>query len=287
MKKWMMLLLTTLLATVLVACNEKAEPTEGTEKEEESELTAEEVYTKALEASEKMESAEVDMKLEQQISSEADGVAMDTESDFTTKMTLDPLATHLKGTTKMNMAGTENLPAMEMEMYLVDNAMYVFSDQMGQWMKMEGASMEMIQQMAGQQPDPSQQLKMLKDYADQLSFEQSSDEFILKLKADGEKFNELIQEMLKEQMPPELMQEMGEEEQQAIEDMKVNSMSFELYLDKETYQMNKFNMDMDMTMQPEGDAINIVQKVDSTYSNINSIDKIEVPEEVKNDAVVQ
>lgn len=234
-----------------------------------------------------MESAEVDMKLEQQISSEADGVAMDTESDFTTKMTLDPLATHLKGTTKMNMAGTENLPAMEMEMYLVDNAMYVFSDQMGQWMKMEGASMEMIQQMAGQQPDPSQQLKMLKDYADQLSFEQSSDEFILKLKADGEKFNELIQEMLKEQMPPELMQEMGEEEQQAIEDMKVNSMSFELYLDKETYQMNKFNMDMDMTMQPEGDAINIVQKVDSTYSNINNIDKIEVPEEVKNDAVVQ
>lgn len=128
---------------------------------------------------------------------------------------------------------------------------------------------------------------MLKDYTDDLSFEQSDDEFILKLSADGEKFNELMQKMMKDSMPPELMEQMGEEGQQALEDMKINSMSYELFVDKETYEMHAFNMDMDMTMQADGDALNIVQSVESEYSNINQVDPIEIPDEVKDNAVEQ
>ncbi|MBT2215313.1 hypothetical protein KK120_05670 [Virgibacillus dakarensis] len=288
MKKWMLLIVAGVLALVLAACNKTAEPTEGTSKEKESDLTAEEVYTKALETSEKMESAEVSMNLKQRMESEADSVAMDTESKFDTKMTMDPMAVYLKGTTKMTMDGSEEkMPEMDMEMYMVDDGMYMFSDQLGggNWLKMEGASMDAIQEMAGQQPNPSDQLKMLKDYAKDLSFEQSDNEFILKLSADGEKFNDLMQQTIKDSLPPELMQQMGEEGKQALENTKINSMNYEITIDKETFEMKTFNMDMDMAMEQNGSALNIVQNMESEYSNINKVDAIEVPADVKENAI--
>ncbi|GGB56290.1 hypothetical protein GCM10011409_37340 [Lentibacillus populi] len=288
MKKWMLLIVAGVLALVLAACNKTAEPTEGTSKEKESDLTAEEVYTKALETSEKMESAEVSMNLKQRMESEADSVAMDTESKFDTKMTMDPMAVYLKGTTKMTMDGSEEkMPEMDMEMYMVDDGMYMFSDQLGggNWLKMEGTSMDAIQEMAGQQPNPSDQLKMLKDYAKDLSFEQSDNEFILKLSADGEKFNDLMQQTIKDSLPPELMQQMGEEGKQALENTKINSMNYEITIDKETFEMKTFNMDMDMAMKQNGSALNIVQNMESEYSNINKVDAIEVPADVKENAI--
>ncbi|MTW87282.1 hypothetical protein F3157_16715 [Virgibacillus dakarensis] len=288
MKKWMLLIVAGVLALVLAACNKTAEPTEGTSKEKESDLTAEEVYTKALETSEKMESAEVSMNLKQRMESEADSVAMDTESKFDTKITMDPMAVYLKGTTKMTMDGSEEkMPEMDMEMYMVDDGMYMFSDQLGggNWLKMEGASMDAIQEMAGQQPNPSDQLKMLKDYAKDLSFEQSDNEFILKLSADGEKFNDLMQQTIKDSLPPELMQQMGEEGKQALENTKINSMNYEITIDKETFEMKTFNMDMDMAMKQNGSALNIVQNMESEYSNINKVDAIEVPADVKENAI--
>ncbi|MGY0691206.1 DUF6612 family protein [Virgibacillus sp. FSP13] len=287
MKKWMLLIVAGLMALVLAACNETAEPAEGTSEENESELTAKEVYTKALEASEEMESAEVSMNMNQQIKSEADSISMNNESKFDTKMTMDPMAMYLNGTTKMTMDGSEEqIPEMGMEIYMVDDGMYMTSDQFnGEWLKMEGTSMDALQEMAGQQPDPSEQLKMLQDYADELSFEQTDNEFTLKLSADGEKFNDLMQKMMKDSMPPELMQQMGEEGQQALENTKINSLAYELTIDKETYDMKALNMDMDITMKQDGSELNIVQNVESEYSNINKVDAIEVPADVKENAI--
>ncbi|MEN1967657.1 DUF6612 family protein [Lentibacillus sp. N15] len=289
MKKVFLVLVAGVMALVLAACNDTAEPTEGASKEKESKLTAEEVYSKALEASEDMKSAEVSMNVNQQIQASDDSVAMETKSNYDTKMTMDPIALYMKGVTKMEMdgAGDEEIPAMDMEIYMVDDGMYLYSDQIGDWVKMDNSSMDMIEQMAGQQPDPSEQLKMMQDYAEDLSFEQSDDEFILKLDADGDKFNDLMQKMMQENMPDELLEQMGKEGQEALENMDINSMSFEFSVDKETYEMKTFNMDMDMTMHADNEELNIVQQVESEYSNINKVDAIEVPDDVKENAIEQ
>src|SRR5699024_490750 len=227
------------------------EPTEDASGENESDMSAEEVYTKALEASEDMESAEVTMNMNQQMDPEGEEGSIETDSNFDMQMTMEPLAMYMDGTTTMKMDGTdEDMPGMDMDMeiYMVDDGMYMYSDQIGNWMKMDDASMDMVEEMAGQQPDPSEQLEMIKDYTDELSFEQSDDEFILKLDADGEKFNDFFHDMIEENLSSDMLEQMGEDQQDILDDMNINGMSLELGVDKETFEMNTYNLDMDMTM---------------------------------------
>src|SRR5699024_9860057 len=109
------------------------------------------------------------------------------------------------------------MPEMDMEIYMVDGVMYLYSEQIGDWIKMEGASMDAIEEMAGQQPDPSEQLEMVKDYTADMDFEEKDNEYILNLDTDGDKFNDLMQEMIEENMPEELFEQMGEEEQEILD----------------------------------------------------------------------
>lgn len=291
MKKGFLLFVTGIMAFVLVACGEKAEPTEGTSEDQVDDLTAEEVYEKALKTSEDMESAEVNMDMQQKIDLGDDLGSMIMDSNFDTEMTMDPLAMHMDGVTKMEMEGTDedvgDFPAMDMEIYMVDDAMYLYSEETDEWIKMEGASMDAIEEMAGQQPDPADQLEMVEDYIDDLSFEQSDDEYILKLDADGEKYDELIKEMIEGNMPADMLEQMGDEGQEILDNMQINSISMEYTVDKETFDINSLKMDMDMTMEVEDEELNIGQNVEAAYSNINGIDAIEVPEEVKEEAVDQ
>lgn len=287
MRKWLLALVTAVLALGLAACGETAEPTKGTSEENQSELTAKEVYTKALEASQEMESAEIQMNLKQKIESEAEQQAMETESSFDMKMTMDPLAIYQKGKTKMTMDGAEGLSEVPVEMYMTQDGIYVYNQQAGKWLKMNNAAMDALNSMAGKKQDPSKQLEMLEDYTEDFLFEQSDDEFILKLNAEGEKFNELIQKTMKESIPAELTDAMGVEGQEFLDNMKINSMAYEMHIDKETFNMNSFNMDMDMTMGVEGDSINIVQNMQAEYTNINKVEPITVPEDVKNNAIEQ
>jgi hypothetical protein len=295
-------LLAGVMAMVLAACSDSSEPTGGTnddaeteeteaqdkDKEQEKELTAEEVYEKALEASENLESAEVKMDMQQTMEAGDGSGSMKTDSKFDTEMTMDPLAMHMKGVTKMEMEGAdEDMPDMDMEIYMVDGAMYLYSEQIGDWMKMDGASMDAIEDMAGQQPDPSEQLEMVKDYTNDMDFEEKDNAYVLKLDTDGEKFNELMQEMIEENMPEELLEQMGEEGQEALDNMKIHSMSMEYVIDKETFDISSMTVNMDMTMKAEDEELHITQTVKADYANINGVDAIEVPEDVKENAIEQ
>ncbi len=302
MKRWLLVLLAGVMAMVLAACSDSSEPTGGTnddaeteeteaqdkDKEQEKELTAEEVYEKALEASENLESAEVKMDMQQTMEAGDGSGSMKTDSKFDTEMTMDPLAMHMKGVTKMEMEGAdEDMPDMDMEIYMVDGAMYLYSEQIGDWMKMDGASMDAIEDMAGQQPDPSEQLEMVKDYTNDMDFEEKDNAYVLKLDTDGEKFNKLMQEMIEENMPEELLEQMGEEGQEALDNMKIHSMSMEYVIDKETFDISSMTVNMDMTMKAEDEELHITQTVKADYANINGVDAIEVPEDVKENAIEQ
>lgn len=284
MKKLLMAMAAGTLTLGLAACNDTAEPKEGTPEEKQSDLTAEEVYEKALSASQEMKSAEATVDMEQKITIPSQEVEMNTSTNMDMKMTLDPLAMHQKGTMSLNGAGGEEM-SMDIDAYVTeDGSMYMLDPQSGQWMKMSGA-IPGLEQMTGQQPDPSEQLKQLQEFAKDMKFEQDEKEYILTLAADGEKFNELIKQTLQEQLPPEMLEQMGEEEQQALENMNINELQYELHVDKETFNMTTMNMVMSMTMEEQGETFNMDMDTKTAYTNINGIEKIEVPQEVIDSAV--
>ena len=78
---------------------------------------------------------------------------------------------------------------------------------------------------------------------------------------------------------------MSEEEAELMENMEVKALNFEIFIDKETFYTNAFNMDMDMTMTIEGQEMHIVQKIKADISKINEIEKIEIPQEVLDNAI--
>src|SRR5699024_11385509 len=75
------------------------------------------------------------------------------------------------------------------------------------------------------QQDPAEQLKMFQEFVSDFDFEQTEDEFILKLTADGEEFTSVMREMAKESMPPEIAEGMAEEGLDVFEQMDINNMS--------------------------------------------------------------
>ncbi|MBP1971787.1 hypothetical protein J2Z83_003942 [Virgibacillus natechei] len=292
MKKWFLVLVASVIAIVLAACNDSADPTDNSSKDNEIDLTAEEVYSRALETSEDMGSVEAAINMKQEISDAEDGTIIEnTDSDINMQIILDPFAMHMKETSNMELEGIGgDIPAMDTEIYFVDDGMYIYNDYSGNdgdWMKKVGISEDMMEEMSGKHPDPNEQLKEIQKYANDLSIEQLNDEVILKLDADDEKFNDFVEKMVKDNLTEDVLAQLGEEVQTALQSMDVNSMSLEITLDKETFELKTYNMDMEMTMESGGEKNNIVQGMESEYSNVNNVDPIEVPEDIQDEAIAQ
>lgn len=267
MKKWIALLLLTIATIGLVACGSGDE-------------TAEAIYSNAMEAVEEMESAEVEIDMVQEM--DIAGEAMIMESKMGGSMIIDPVAMHQKGTTSITM--DEETMDMEQELYLVDNELYNFESMTGQWMKMD-ESMIPLEQLTGNQMDTKEQLDMLKDYVDDLKLEESDGSYILTFAPDSERVKELADELLQEALPAELTAQLGEEVAEILKDTEIHQLFVEMAINKDTYQIEAYDMDMEMTMAVEGEEMNMKQNVKTTYKNINSIESIEIPDEVKESAV--
>ena len=253
--------------------------------------SADEVYSEALSAAEDMESAEVAMDIEMNMEVPDEG-AITIESSNDMEMTIDPLTMYMKGTTKFDTdeeLGT--VPGMgteqEIEMYTVDDTMYMYNEMMGGWLKMEGTGMDAIAEMAGEQPDPAEQMKLIEDYVEDVSFDETDDGYTFKLETDGDEFKELFDKLMEDNQASELTEMLGANGQELLDNMDMNSLALEYTIDKDNYQIKGYNMDMDYTMEVEGQEMKTTQKMKTTYSNINNVDSIEVPEDVKEEAIDQ
>lgn len=267
MKKWIVLFVLTIATMGLVACGSGDE-------------TADEIYTNAIEAVEEMKSAEVEMEMKQEM--DVAGEAMVMESKMAGSMIMDPLAMHQKGTSSITM-GEETMD-MEQEIYLVDNEMYNYESMSGQWIKM-GESTLPLEQLTGNQMDTKEQLDMLKDYVDDLKLEETDGAYVLTFSPDEDRVKELGEELLQEALPAELTSQLGEEISDILSNTQIHQLFVEMKINKDSYQIESYDMDMEMSMAMEGEEMNLKQNAITTYKNINTVDSIEVPEEVKESAV--
>ncbi len=282
MKKWSMLLAVTTLSFGLVACNETATPTSDTKKEQTSNLTLQEVFNKSMEQSESIKSLSANIDMTQLIEVPSQEISMETTSKMDMDMVIEPLSLYQKGTTSMTMPGmpsNEQADDMEMESYMTEQGFYMFDSMSNQWTKLPSDMYEQIMSMSQKQADPAKQLKDLEAFKDDFTFEQTDSSYVLKLAASGDKFNELIQKQLAETMP-----DMMVEEQELLKEMNIEKVNYEIFIDKETFNTTALNMIMDMTMVVEGEEMKLAQNLKSTYDNYNEVEKIEIPQEIIDNA---
>jgi hypothetical protein len=287
MKKSWSILLSFILVVFLAACNQTADPvnevgnkenaneSKKSAEENKSDLTLKEVFEKTNKASQEITSLKSNMTLNQTMTMPGEEGEMKINSDVTSTIVMEPLALHQ--TMKMSMEGDaaeapkEN---MTMDSYLTKDGFYMKDSSQNKWMKMPKELSDQIVQMSNAQTDPSKQLKDLQQFMDDFKFEQDEKHFILKLTANGQKFQDFLQKQMKEIMPEMLPEE-------AMNNMSYDEVKYEIFIDKETFYTTKLNSTVNMTVKvEEGKEMKTQTEMSGTYSDYNEIESITVPKEV-------
>ena len=266
----------------LAACGNSATPMDGTT--EKSDLALEQVYNKAMERQEGLQSVKANMEMDQEMAMTVDGeeVQMTSSSNIEMSITTNPLSLFLDGTTSMTMAGEEESFNMPLNMYLTEANGFYMNDMMsGGWVRLPDDMYEDLLAQVGANADTQEQLKQMQPFLKDIEFSQTDGEYILTLNANGEKFNELIFEQVTGTLGPQL----GEEEQSVIDGMKIEDAKYIITIDKKTFDMTKIVMDFVMTIDVEGILAKVNTLSTITYSNFNSVDTITIPQEILDTAI--
>ncbi|MBE1555104.1 DUF6612 family protein [Sporosarcina limicola] len=283
MKNWIKGLAAGILVLGLGACSTAQPKTDSAtgkqvELKNESKMTAQEVYKKSMEVSKDQKSMHAKMDINQKIDVPSQKLKIDSKIKMDMDMVIDPLAMYQNMKVDMGDQGK-----MDMEMYMTEEGFFMFNPELKQWIQMPAEmSKEMMAQMGGG-ADPTLDMEMFKEFADDFKFEQTDDAYILTLAASGDKFSSLFKKMAAENMPAGM--ELGEDEAEMMENLEVKGLEFEIFIDKKTFFTTSFNMDMDMTMKAEGEEMHIIQKMKADISKINEIDKIVIPQEILDNAM--
>ena len=277
MKRFLSGLSISILSIVLLAaCSDTAEPVSDTESKQsnkneinESELTINEVYEKMMDASEDINSTVMDMEMKQEII-EGDNEPVQTQSTIHSKVVQEPIGLEQK----INM--TIDDQTISTEQYMTEEGFYMYEPAQKVWMKYsEGHEELMAQLQADSGLDQTQTLSELQPFIEDFTFQQNNEEFILTLKADDDKFNSLVQEELSS----------AAVELDDVENIEINDIEYEIFVDKKTYLPNQMNIVMNINMSADGQKVTLKQDIDTVYSDYNTIDSISIPEEALEQAV--
>lgn len=289
MKHWLRGLLMGILVLALAACNSEtpdakpgtdAKPEDTPEEVvQEEELTVQEIFEKAQANSEEMKSMHATMDIDQNIKVPSEELDMDSKIKLEMDMIIEPLAMHQVMDMDMGAEGSAKI-----EIYMTEEGFFMKDPESEQWMKLPEEYYDELTESMAAGADPNLDLDSFEDFVEDFTVEEKDDMYILKLKASGEKFNALIQEELQD---AGVMEGMDEETAAVLDTMEIHQFEYELFIDKETFNMNAFNMIMDMEMGEEEETVRIFQDMKADISKINEIDEIKVPQEILDNAVEQ
>lgn len=278
MKKWKMLLVATTMTFALAACNDTATPA-NKEVKETTDMTLEEVYNKSLAVSEELSSVSAKVNLHQKMNIPSEEANVELKADMDMDVVIEPMQMYQKGTTSMKTEDGSMDESMETEMYFNGTEFYMYEGTGKQWMKLPTDALGDVMAQTSS-ANPASSLAELEDYIKDFKFEQDDKNYILTLDASGDKFNELVQAQIDETL--QSMAQAGEDVQL---DVKINSISYLIHIDKESFQTTKVDVTVDMDMEAEGESINMNQDMKTDFSNFNGVEKIEIPQEVIDSAI--
>lgn len=261
MKTWLKVIVVSLLIVVLSAC--------GSDKK------LQEVFEKAQKVSEEQKSFHSVMDIDQKITMGSEE-AMNSTSTIEMDMIVEPLAMHQN--MQMDLG---DLGKADIEMYVTEDGFYMYSPEEDLWIKFPDEMYdEMVGEMAGA-ADPQLDMDMFQKYLKDFKFEQTDDNYVLTLNAEGEQFTDLLKELMSENLPADL----EEVDENLFDSIEVNKLHVVLEINKDTFYTTAFTMDMDMALNVEGENMEISQVLKGKMSKFNEIEKIEIPQEVLDNAI--
>jgi len=242
---------------------------------------AQDVYTKAIEVTEKMESAEIEMDMTQQLQTTDGAMEMMVENKSDAQIILEPLTMHQTGTMNMEMNGSST--ESETEVYMTEDTWYTYDSLSDTWTRLDAT---MIPDLTNtQQQNPRAQLKMLEPFINDVAFKKTDAGYVFSYAGEGEEVKEFTAKLLEEVTLPETMAGLGEAASEMLEGITVNKLNYEMIVDKDTYETKTFKMDLDMSMESNGEKMNMKQNILAAYTGINTINSIEIPQEVLEHAI--
>ncbi|MFZ0476754.1 MAG: DUF6612 family protein [Halobacillus sp.] len=240
----------------------------------------EDIYTKAAEASKSLENFAMKVESKQIIdtgmetgneSGSEDSLVPGSIPIVTTidsKMQTDPIAFHQ----------TVEMMGQTIEQYYTEDGLYMTMPTKEGWFKAPKQVVKQLNAMSAQQQNPASQLESLKDYVDEFKLEEEESTYTLTFHSEGENVKKLLNDSMnkmlpKEQVPDDLMKQ-----------MTVNKVDYTFVVNKDTYYPSSVDMEMDFSINQNGENTHMVQTFTGKYSDFNEVGNISVPEKVKSNA---
>lgn len=166
-------------------------------------------------------------------------------------------------------------------MYMLEDAFYMYDSNSDAWLQLPLEGMESVLGQSTKQLDANEQLKQLESIISEFTIHEEGDEYILTLDVAGDKFTEFVIEQM------QLLGSVGitEADEDIVEIVKYDKVNYVLKINKDTYDMTALDLVMHMTIEEDDESVMLEIDSKMTYSNINGIDKIEVPQDVIDNAV--
>lgn len=233
--------------------------------------TAADVFTKSMEAAAKLESFSVNMNVKQTIEQAAN--KMDMQSKIDMDVVMKPQLS-FKQTLAMNMMGQD----VKLETYLTKDGVFMREPKSGQWMRLPKEQTDQLMSgISEDQVDPSKQLQKLKQFTDDLTMTESGDDYVIKLSANGAKFNDFLKNEMKQYAGNNPgLEQLLDQNGSAVNFKK---MDYTFAIDKKSLFPKTMQMNMEFEMDAEGQKVNMVQNLEGTYANYNAVKSIELPKE--------
>jgi len=271
MKRKLFISLTIFFTMILSACGQT------TSKNETKELSLQEVFDKSMNASNKeLKSFSADMKMKQQMNSSM----LNEEMNMSMDMKMDYIADPISWYQVLQMSIEDTGESLNMESYLTKDGYYLFDEMSGQWMKLPSEMANQMTQLPENQSNPIDQIEQLKPFLKEFSMEQEGDHYVLKMDGSGDKFSELITDMILGSLGTDGAQEAKD----LFSQLSIEKLSYTIHINKDTFFPTYISMVMESNFTIDGESIFMHQELEGTYSNYNNIKSIEIPEEVLNSA---
>jgi len=253
--------------------NQSSEGSNETQQKEEK-LTAEEVLTKASEAGEAIQNFEMDINMD--MTMEADGETINTKSKMLSQMSVDPMFLYQQIDMTMEDMNTN------MEMYITQDEMYLYSPEEGAWIKMPNEAGELLTQAQTQQNAiPTKQLEDIQKFTEDLTLTEKDNTYEVVFDGDGEALKEFALEIALQNLD----QSQAEQLKQSMDLVTFEDIMYQLSLNKETFYPEALIMDLTMTIEENGTAVKTTINLDTKYSKYNELTNLVVPEDVQQNAV--
>ncbi|MBB6453397.1 hypothetical protein HNQ94_001846 [Salirhabdus euzebyi] len=230
--------------------------------------SAKEIYEKTMEASQNLESFQMEMDMNQEVSIPEMEQAFSVEMKSIAKIHVEPQAFYQQ---------MEFLD-QKAEMYFTDEGFFIQQGGDQGWIKAPAEMVDQLNAMQDQQ-SPSQQLVQLENYIEDFELEEHPDYYEVSLYSKGDKMLDLIKEQLEQNniTGTELDTEM-------LNNVKINHVDIIFSVDKENYYPLTFNMSIEIEDTQNGQSSVAKIDVNGVYSNFNEVEEIKVPEEIVNSA---